>query len=529
MSVDGRKDLRTGRREAHKASIKSLSGYRRIRKTADMRARLEAETDAPLSTRDARRHDLGECGEFPLFGYELEQRLMSGNLDLEQLHTLVEREEIDTVVVCFPDMQGRLMGKRVTGHFFCEHVVHEMHVCDYLLTVDMENEPVPGYEAANWNRGYGAFAIRADLATLRLTPWLPATALVLGDCVDQNGEEVSHAPRTILKRQLESARAKGYVAKMASELEFYVFDESYEALREKKYRDLKTTGWYNEDYHIFQTTKEEPLIRTIRNGLDRAGIPVEFSKGECGPGQAEINLCYAEALEMADRHVIYKNAAKEIAYLQGKAVTFMAKWDFDLAGNSFHLHSSLWDAETNAPLFADDAQLDGTSTLFRHYLAGQLALAREMTLFFAPYVNSYKRFQSGSFAPTKAVWSRDNRTAGFRILGPGPATRVENRIPGGDANPYLAFAATLAAGLHGIDQALELEPAFEGNAYAAEEIREVPKTLREALEELDNSTILRELFGDAVIEHYLHAGRWEQAEFDRRVTDWELVRNLERA
>ena len=454
---------------------------------------------------------------------------MSGILDLEHLQSLVERGEIDTVVVCFPDMQGRLMGKRVTGHFFCEHVVHEMHVCDYLLANDMDNEPVPGYAAANWERGYGDFAVRPDMATLRRTPWLPATALVLGDCVDQHGEEVPHAPRTILKRQVEYARARDYVAKMASELEFYVFDESYEALRNKRYRDLRTTGWYIEDYHIFQTTKEEPLIRAIRNGLDQAGIPVEFSKGEWGPGQAEINLYYAEALEMADRHVIYKNAAKEIAHLQDKSVTFMAKWDFDLAGNSFHLHSSLWDAETDVALFAEDAKTGKKSELFHHYLAGQLALAREMTFFLAPYINSYKRFQSGSFAPTKAVWSRDNRTAGFRVLGSGPATRVENRIPGGDANPYLAFAATLAAGLHGIDQALELEPAFEGNAYAAEEIREVPKTLREALDELEQSVVLRQAFGDAVIEHYLNTGWWEQAEFDRRITDWELIRNLERA
>ncbi|MDJ0958361.1 MAG: glutamine synthetase family protein [Arenicellales bacterium] len=454
---------------------------------------------------------------------------MSGILELKQLESLVEQGEIDTIVVCFPDMQGRLMGKRVTGHFFCEHVVHEMHVCDYLLANDMDNEPVPGYDAANWERGYGDFAVRPDLATLRLTPWLPATALVLGDCVDHNDEEVPHAPRTILKRQIERARAKGYIAKMASELEFYVFDEPYDVLREKRYRDLKTAGWYIEDYHIFQTTKEESLIRAIRNGLDQAGIPVEFSKGEWGPGQAEINLYYAEALEMADRHVIYKNAAKEIAHLQGKSVTFMAKWDFDLAGNSFHLHSSLWDAGTDVALFADEANPHETSTLFRHYLAGQLAVARDMTFFLAPYINSYKRFQSGSFAPTKAVWSRDNRTAGFRVLGSGPATRVENRIPGGDANPYLAFAATLAAGLYGIEQNLELEPAFEGNAYESEEIREVPKTLREALDELEKSTALRQALGDHVIDHYLHTGRWEQAEFDRRVTDWELVRNLERA
>lgn len=454
---------------------------------------------------------------------------MTANFDIGTLRDAVQAKEIDTVLVCFPDMQGRLMGKRVTGHFYLEHAMHELHVCDYLLANDMDNKPVPGYEAANWDRGYGDFELKSDLSTLRLIPWLPATALVLADCVDHHGEEVPHAPRTILKRQVERARAQGYVVKMGSELEFYVFDETLDALREKRYRGGKTAGWYIEDYHIFQTSKEEELIRAIRNALDEAGIPVEFSKGEFGPGQEEINLRYADALEMADRHVIYKNAAKEIAYQQGKSVTFMAKWDYELAGNSFHLHSSLWDEEGKTPLFHDENDARGMSTLFRHYLAGQLALAQEMTYFFAPYVNSYKRFQAGSFAPTKAVWSGDNRTSGFRVLGSGAGSRVECRIPGADANPYLAFAATIAAGLHGIERSLELEPAFEGNAYAAEDVREVPKTLREALAALERSTVLREALGDPVIEHYLHTGRWEQLEYDRRVTDWELIRNFERA
>ena len=454
---------------------------------------------------------------------------MSGNLELEALRQGVASNEIDTVVVCFPDMQGRLLGKRVTGHFFLDHVVHEMHVCDYLLTVDMNMEPVPGYKAASWDLGYGDLTVRPDLDTLRRIPWLPATALVLGDCVDHDGNEVPHAPRTILKRQQARARAMGYVAQIGSELEFYVFDETYDSAAAKDYKDIRTAGWYIEDYHIFQTTKEEELIRAIRNGMDAAGIAVEFSKGEWGPGQEEINLRYAEALEMADRHTIYKNGAKEIAHLHGKAVSFMAKWRDDLAGSSFHLHSSLWDAESDSPLLPDAGQPLGMSKLFRHYLAGQLALAREMTYFFAPYINSYKRFQASSFAPTKAVWAPDNRTAGFRVLGPGPAARVECRIPGADANPYLAFAATIAAGLHGIEEGLELEPMFEGNAYLAEGVREIPKTLREALEELDGSAVLRQAFGDDVIDHYVHTGRWEQSEFDRRVTDWELRRNFERA
>ena len=454
---------------------------------------------------------------------------MRGKLDLDGLKALIEAGEIDTVLVCFTDMQGRLIGKRVTGHFFLDQVAEEMHACDYLLTVDMEMEPVPGFEAASWDLGYGDFAIKPDFETLRRIPWLEGTALVLGDCLDHHGVELPHSPRTMLKSQLAKAAAQGWVSKMGSELELYVFDETFESAHDKAYKDLKTAGWYIEDYHIFQTTKEESLIRAIRNGMDGAGIPVEFSKGEWGPGQEEINLRYAEALEMADRHVIYKNGVKEIAYLHGKSVTFMAKWAYDLAGNSCHLHSSLWDAKNGKALFHDPDGADGMSKMFRHYLAGQLACAADMTYFFAPFINSYKRFQAGSFAPTKTGWSVDNRTAGFRLCGSGPALRVECRIPGADVNPYLAFAATLAAGLYGIENELELSPKISGNLYELEEVGDVPKTLREAVEALDKSTILRAAFGDAVIDHYVHAGRWEQQEYDRRVTDWELNRYFERA
>ena len=454
---------------------------------------------------------------------------MGGTLTLDMMRDFVKVGEVDTVLVCFPDMQGRLLGKRVTGNFFVDHVAHEMHVRDYLLAVDMDMAPVPGYEAASWAQGYGDFAVRPDLATLRRIPWLPATALVMADCVDGDGNDLPHAPRSILKRQIARAEALGYRVMMGSKLAFYVFNESYESAVRKGYRDLDAAGWYIEDHHIFQTTKEERLIRAIRNGMEGAGIEVEFSKGEWGPGQEEINLRYAEALDMADRHAIYKNGAKEIAHGQDKSITFMAKWRDDLAGNCCHIHSSLWDAETNTPSFVDDAQPDGASTVLRQFLAGQIACAREMTYFLAPYINSYKRFQATSFAPTKAVWSRDNRAAGFRIPGPGPATRVECRIPGADVNPYLAFAATIAAGLHGIENKLEPEPALEGDAYSAEGIREVPKTLREALAALDASAVLRAALGDAVVEHYLHTGRWEQAEHDRRVTDWEVMRYFERA
>ncbi len=449
-------------------------------------------------------------------------------MNIDDLRRSVADGDIDTVLVAMVDMQGRLVGKRVTGHFFLDHVIREMHVCDYLLTVDMEMEPVPGFKVASWNLGYGDLAIRPDLSTLRRIPWLPGTALVLGDAVNEDGDAIAVSPRAILKRQIAQLRSHGLEARMGSELEFYVFDETFDSARQKDYKDLKTSGWYIEDYHLFQTTKVEPLMRGIRNAMDTAGVPVEFSKGEWGPGQSEINLRYAEALEMADRHVIYKNGVKEIAHLHGNAVTFMAKWREDLAGSSCHIHSSLWDIKQNKPLFGDEKESGGMSKLFRHYLAGQLVLARDMTYFLAPYINSYKRFQAGTFAPTKAVWSRDNRTAGFRVIGSGPSTRVECRVPGADANPYLAFAATLAAGLYGITEELDLEPSFDGNAYEASEIREVPKTLREALAALDGSSVLRATLGDDVIDHYVHAGRWEQAEYDRRVTDWERIRFFER-
>ena len=450
---------------------------------------------------------------------------MSGRLDKAQLERLVGNGEIDTVVAAFTDMQGRLVGKRVTGRYFLDAVHEEWHACNYLLTVDMEMEPVPGFKAASWAKGYGDFVVKPDLGTLRRIPWLPGTALVLGDVADHDGNELPYSPRSMLKHQLARLQRKGYSAKMASELEFYVYDDSYAAAREKNYRDLKTAGWYIEDYHVFETTKREPLLRAIRNHMDAAGIPVQESKGEWGPGQEELNLVYAEALEMADRHVIYKNGVKEIAWQQDKAVSFMAKWRADLAGNSCHIHGSLWDAD-DRPAFSDG---HGETELFRQFLAGLLAVGGDMTYFLAPYINSYKRFQAGSFAPTNLVWSRDNRTSGFRVLGHGPATRVECRVGGADVNPYLAFAAFLAAGLHGIEQGLVLEPAFEGDAYQSASVPSVPGTLREAVERLDRSAVLREALGHEVVDHYVHAGRWEQRTYDKAVTDWELMRYFERA
>jgi len=454
---------------------------------------------------------------------------MSGPFDLETLKRLVKEGEVDTVLVTFPDMQGRLMGKRVTGHFFLDSVIEETHACDYLLTVDMDMEPVPGFKAASWAKGYGDFTMKPDMNTLRRTGWLDGTVLVVADLCDHDGNLLPHAPRSILKRQLARLAERGWSAHMASELEFYVLDESYESAREKRYRDLRHSGWYIEDYHIFQTTKEEGLIRAIRNHMEAAGIPVEVSKGEWGPGQEEINFRYAEALEMADRHVIYKNGAKEIAFLQGKAVSFMAKPAHDLAGSSCHVHCSIWDKAGREALFADPDDPLGMSKLFRHFVAGLLANAPDMTYFLAPFVNSYKRFQSGSFAPTKAGWSLDNRTAGFRMVGHGKGARIECCIAGADANPYLAYAALIAAGLDGIDRELELAPPYEGNVYEARRVPDVAKTLRDALVNLKESKMLRAAFGDDVVEHYHHAGTWEQAEFDRRVTDWELLRYFERA
>jgi glutamine synthetase len=453
---------------------------------------------------------------------------MSGRLEIDELRELAGAGEIDTVVTAFTDMQGRLIGKRVTAHHFLGVAAEEWHACNYLLTVDMEMEPVPGFKAASWDKGYGDFVIRPDLATLRRVPWLPGTALVLGDVCDESGADLAHSPRAILKRQLARLADRGLKAKMASELEFYVFDDDYRAARDKGYRDLRTAGWYIEDYHVLETTKREPLMRAIRNGLDGAGVPIQESKGEWGPGQEELNVLYAEALEMADRHVILKTAVKEIAHLQGRAATFMAKWRKDLAGSSCHIHVSLWDQDDH-PVFVDRGAAHGMSELFRQFIAGQLATADAMTPFLAPFVNSYKRFQVGSFAPTNIVWSRDNRTAGFRVLGHGAATRVECRIGGADLNPYLAFAALLAGGIHGIESRLGLEPEFSGDAYKSRTVPSVPRTLRDALARLDASEVLRAAFGDEVVEHYLHAGRWEQAQYDAAVTDWEMVRYFERA
>lgn len=447
----------------------------------------------------------------------------------EELLGLVERGEVETVLAVFPDLYGRLVGKRITGHFFCEEVLaHGMHVCDYLLACDMEMDPVPGYQFTSWAEGYGDVRCVPDLGTLRRATWLERTALVLCDVyVEEKEELVAVAPRSILKRQLARAAALGFEAMGGSELELFVLRETYESAHRKGFDNLEPFGWYVEDYHTLQGFKTEGLIGAIRRHLDASGVPVEFSKGEWGPGQHEINLRYANFLEMADRHVIYKQAAKEIAIQQGLAVTFMAKLDERYAGSSMHLHSSLWSADTREALFAGDAQ--ALPDRCRWWLGGLMRHARACALMFAPYVNSYKRFRAGSFAPTKIAWAYDNRTVGFRVVGHGPSLRVECRIPGADANPYLAFAATLAAGLDGIANRIEPGAAFRGDAYAAAELPSVPETLPEAIAEFGASALLREAFGADVVEHLLHFARTEQRKFEEVVTTWERRRFFERA
>jgi glutamine synthetase len=451
-------------------------------------------------------------------------------LTFDELRKLAAAGEIDTVLVCIPDMQGRLVGKRFHAQFFIDGAHEETHGCDYLLANDIDMEPVPGYEASSWERGYGDFVMKPDMATLRRVPWLAGTALVLCDLEDHHHHlPIAHSPRAILKGQVDRLAAMGYSAYAASELEFYLFDEDYRTLRDKAYRDAKTAGYYIEDYHILQTSKEEPVIRAMRNGLQGAGIPVENSKGEWGPGQEELNVRYADVLTMADRHVIMKNAMKEIAHQHGKAITFMAKWRYDLAGSSAHIHMSLWDRAGKQALFRDEGDELGMSKLMKQFLAGQLKYAPDITCFLAPYVNSYKRFQAGTFAPTKLTWSVDNRTAGFRLCGAGTrAVRIECRIGGADLTPYLAFAALIAAGIRGIEEDLDPGAPFVGDAYSAAALEDIPCTLRDAIVALEQSAMLRDAFGTKVIDHYAHTARWEQLETDRRVTDWDLMRGFER-
>ncbi|MGH8949691.1 MAG: glutamine synthetase family protein, partial [Acidimicrobiia bacterium] len=425
---------------------------------------------------------------------------------------------------------GRVHGKRFTAtHFLDEISEHGTHGCDYLLTVDMEMEPVPGYTYASWDLGYGDFHMVPDLSTLRIATWLDRTAFVLCDLEDPRIDDlVTVAPRTVLRRQLEAAAESGYTAKGASELEFFLFEDSYREAAEKKYDGMRPAGWYIEDYHLLQGSREEFYNAQVRRHLSASGIPVENSKGEWGKGQHEMNIRFTELLDMADRHTIMKQAMKEIADSTGVSITFMAKPDMSEAGSSCHLHVSLWSDESNA--FPGDEVFGPVhgSDEFRWFLGGWMAHVPELMVFYAPTINSYKRYQDGSWAPTRLGWSYDNRTAGFRVVGHGESLRIECRIPGADANPYLAYAAVLASGLDGIANKIEAPEIFLGDVYQAQELPRVPYTLRDATELFASSEFVKQAFGSEVQEHYTHFFQTEQKAFDNSVTDWERWRYFER-
>ncbi|WP_424982507.1 glutamine synthetase family protein [Maritalea sp. S77] len=454
---------------------------------------------------------------------------MPGNLSFERLKELVKNGEVDTVIAALPDMQGRLMGKRFHAVHFVESAWEETHCCNYLLATDLEMHTVEGYKATSWQSGYGDYVMQPDMTTLRLVPWLEGTAMVLCDVLDHHThDEIPHSPRAVLKKQIARLKELGFEAMTATELEFFIFEKSYDEVRKSGFTELEPISGYNEDYHILQTTKEESVMRPLRNHLYAAGIPIENSKGEAEAGQEELNIRYGAALDCADDHTVAKHAAKEIGWQQGRAVSFLPKWHHDRVGSSSHVHQSLWKDGSNA-FFDPNADL-GMSELMRNYMAGLIKYAPDYSYFLAPYINSYKRFQKGTFAPTKTVWSVDNRTAGFRLCGDGSkAIRVECRIGGSDLNPYLAVAAQLAAGIKGIEEKMELAPQTSGDVYEAQKADEIPQTLRAAMVTLDKSDMLRAAFGDAVVDHYVRAAEWEQEEFDRVVTDYEIARGFERA
>ncbi|MDF1669655.1 MAG: glutamine synthetase family protein [Roseovarius sp.] len=449
-------------------------------------------------------------------------------LSFDTLKTKYEAGEIDTVLVCLVDMQGRLMGKRFHAGHFIAGAWEETHCCNYLLATDLQMATPDGYASTSWETGYGDYVMKPDLDTLRMVPWLEGTAMVLCDVLDHHThQDVPHSPRAVLKKQLKRLEAMGFDAMMATELEFFLFEKSFDDIRKSGFRDLEPISGYNEDYHILQTSREEHVMRPIRNHLWDAGIPIENSKGEAETGQEELNIKYAAAQDTADYHTIAKHAIKEIAYQQGHAVTFLPKWHHDKVGSSSHVHQSLW--KDGAPVFYDPDDKLGMSTLMKTYMAGLLKYAPDFTYFLAPYVNSYKRFQKGSFAPTRTIWSVDNRTAGFRLCGTGSkAIRVECRVGGSDLNPYLAMAAQIAAGIAGIEEALELAPPTVGDAYQGDSGM-IPQNLRDARETLKGSDMLRAAFGDDVVDHYARAAEWELEEFDRIVTDYEVARGFELA
>ncbi|MFD9083917.1 glutamine synthetase family protein [Streptomyces erythrochromogenes] len=445
----------------------------------------------------------------------------------EELRALVASGEIDTVVLAFPDMQGRLQGKRFAAQFFLDEVLaHGTEGCNYLLAVDTDMNTVDGYEMSSWDRGYGDFAMHPDLATLRRIPWNPGSAFILADLAWNDGTPVVAAPRQILRRQLERLAEHGYTAMVGTELEFMVFQDTYEQAWNANYRGLTPANQYNIDYSVLGTGRVEPLLRRIRNEMQAAGLIVESAKGECNLGQHEIAFRYDEALTTCDQHSVYKTGAKEIAAQEGVSLTFMAKYD-EREGNSCHIHLSLTDADGRNAMAGEGHEEHGMSPVMRHFLAGQLAALRDFSLLYAPNINSYKRFRPGSFAPTAVAWGLDNRTCALRVVGHGRSMRFENRLPGGDVNPYLAVAGLVAAGLYGIENRLELPPMCTGNAYTGD-YAHVPATLREAAELWENSEIAKAAFGPEVVAHYRNMARVELDAYDSAVTDWELRRSFER-
>ena len=450
-------------------------------------------------------------------------------MTFEDLKSQIASGAIDTVLTCMIDMQGRLMGKRFHAEAFLEMAEDETHCCNYLLATDLVMSTPEGYKSTSWEQGYGDYVMKPDLTTIRPTPWLEGTAMVLCDVIDHHTHKpVAHAPRQMLKNQIARATELGLTPVMATELEFFLFEGTHDHIGASDFREMKTISRYNEDYHIFQTSKEEHIMRPIRNHLRAMGVPVEGSKGEAEAGQEELNIKYAEALACADHHTLAKHAVKEIAHQNGAAATFMSKWHHDRVGSAAHVHQSLWQDGSNA--FFDADKPLGKSELMDHYMAGLIAYASDYTYFMAPYINSYKRFAKGTFAPTRTVWSVDNRTAAFRLCGDGTkGVRVECRIPGADMNPYLAQAAMLAAGLKGIEEKLTLGDALKGDAYEVADAGEIPSTLRDARAALLASDMLKEAFGQEVITHYARAAEVEIEDYDRVVTDYEIQRNFERA
>ena len=451
-------------------------------------------------------------------------------MNLDELKLQIEQGTIDTVLTCIVDMQGRLMGKRLHAEAFLEIADGgETHCCNYLLATDLEMATPDGYASTSWSAGYGDYVMQPDLSTLRPVPWLEGTALCLCDILDHHTHApIAFAPREVLKRQIARAQAMGFTPIMATELEFFLFQGTHDAIARGGFQNLQPISNYNEDYHILQTSKEEPIMRPIRNHLRAMGIPIEGSKGEAEAGQEELNIKHAEALATADHHTLAKHGVKEIAHLHGHAATFLPKWHHNRVGSAAHVHQSLWSNQQNA--FYDARAAMGKSPIMDHYLAGLLRYARDYTVFLAPYINSYKRFAKGTFAPTQIVWSVDNRTAAFRLCGEGTKSiRVECRTPGSDINPYLALAAMLAAGLQGIAEKLELPAPFQGDAYTDDAQQHLPATLRDARDALLASSMLQEAFGAETVAHYARAAEWEIEEFNRVVTDYEIARGFEKA